>query len=501
MSPRGRVVTLLSAALLLAGSVPSRGLYNEPGLLLVCLGTCLAGWAICAPESVERALRGYWLRPVLAASGPLALVVTLLTWQPPPPAFAQLAWALTLAGLLLAVRLHPAQRPVEVGDVLPGLLFASAGVGWLSLKLAFIERPQAFLQLWLSWLGAWLLTAVLLAPGVRRRGAPLWLALVLGCGALVHGLPIVASPEPVHDAWTDVKYGTEALLHGRNPYNVPMPSPYRSEHARRFALYNEQHPDNSPWYPPGTPVSCLPVVALGLDHRWTFVLAWLGLGALAAAVCGRREERALWAGALVLLPCASFTSEQAFVDPLLGWWFAAGLLTGVPLAGGLLLALATTAKQSSLLLCAAMALRWRHSRVALTAWLGGTAALVLPCWLGAPRGFRQAVITGMLAIGFWPGSLCLPGFLWQRLGLLVPARGAMLVFLTVGALAAWRRRGSVGGLLAAAGFAHALANVLNNRALINYYELAAALLLLAAATNQGRHPVSDRTAAEIGWRP
>jgi hypothetical protein len=487
--------------MVLGAITPTRGFYHpatEAGadrcLLILVLATVLAGAVVWRPEAFDRCLRHRLARPLLAGLGPLWLLAGFIAHPPPIPDYAPLAWSVALGGLGLAV-ISRRSGPASLGDVLPGLLFWACGAAWLTKRpLVFVENQPAFFALWLTTLAAWLTSLLLLLPGLAQRlsRGPVLLGLLLAFGLAVHGGAIIASPDPVHDAWTDVKYGTQAMLRGEDPYVVDKPSPYYTEHARRFALHRDIDENHTPWYPPGCVLSSLPAVALGLDHRWMLTLAWLGMALLAARQtrrwCADASVGPLLAGLLLLFQTAGFSSEQAYVDAYLGFWFTAGMVVAAPLAGGLLLALAITAKQSSMLLWAAIYYRWRGRRPALAAAIIGSAAIVLPFYFWSPPHFMHDVVTGMLGIGLWPETLCLPGFCAQHLGVILPARPMMALFLVVGWLAARRRQGSLAGLLTAAGFAHLLANMLNERALLNYYELAAALLLIGAAAESDFTP-------------
>jgi uncharacterized membrane protein len=216
-----------------------------------------------------------------------------------------------------------------------------------------------------------------------------------------------------------------------------------------------------------------------------FVAAWLVLALLAlvqAGQAGLGPWRAVLLAGLVLLPVsASFTAEQGWFDVLVGVLFVVAMLPAQR-GAGVALGLCLTVKQSALFLLPAAVARWWWRRPQVLAVALGVALLVsVPFVLWGPADFWRDVASGHLMTGVRGNAICWPALLLQTWDASVPGGPLLLLAWLLAMAAAWAARGSPGRLTVAAGFAMLAFNLLNRRAMYNYYEVAVALLLAGAA--------------------
>src|SRR5205823_8329348 len=80
-----------------------------------------------------------------------------------------------------------------------------------------------------------------------------------------------ASPDPVIDVYALARDNADHFLHGRNPYQHDIDSPYDTERAYSFGI--QDPPDPRPAaYPPHGFLAAVPFRLLGADARWPNVI-------------------------------------------------------------------------------------------------------------------------------------------------------------------------------------------------------------------------------------
>ncbi|MCC7491909.1 MAG: hypothetical protein IT204_06160 [Fimbriimonadaceae bacterium] len=473
-----KAVGLLGAAAVLRGGLVNLGFYAPAALAWVLVGTLLAALAGLAPAACERALSGRWARPLLRAVGPVALLWTAVAAAAaarPSPLVAP-SGLLALLGLALALLRRPADETAR-SAVASGLLLWAPGLALLRGTLLHVEREAAVASVvWGSLLGVALGLWALAQPRCRAL-LPLGLAAAL----LIRGGVIVASPDPLIDVQAWLRQAPEALLRGENPYAMRLDSPYGTPRARRAGIHDAADPD-PPTYPPGMILLGLPAAA-GLDPRWVVAAGWL----LLAALLGRREPSLVLVG---LFPTAAFCTEQAWFDGLLALCLALALRrpgAAAGVAGGAALLI----KQPAVLLLPALT-RWfgrdRRPWLALLLTVGG---VTLPFLLWSPGDYWHDVVSGHWQIGLKANALGLPAW-WAARGGHWPQPLGLLLALALAVGAAWRAGSPAAAVAWAAAVGLLGFNLLTGRAYVNFYEAAAAMLLLAAALpEEARAPEGD----------
>ncbi len=472
-----RAAALLGGAVVLAGCLPTSGFYSAEGLLLVAVGTALAAWAVARPGDLIGLDTGLWPRRGLRAVGPALLLWTTsgptTTCQPLSAAWP--LWLAAVVGLLPAVLAAREDEPLTRALAVGLLLWAPGAALWQT-HLMYVDRPAAETVVGLAWwlavgLGLVGLLPLPATPLVRRA----WLGAALSLGLLVRAGALVASPDPVIDVYAWLVQAPRALASGRNPYAMRLASPYDTPRARHYGS-NTPADDDPPTYPPGIILHALPAAA-GVDPRWVLVAAWFALTGLTLAAGRGAAHPAV--GLLLLLPTVTFTAEQAWFDILLAVWFTAGLWWP-PGRGGLAWGLALTVKQTGVFLLPAMIAARYAERRRWTALAATVAAVVGPFVLWSPSDFWHDVVAGHLGTSVRLDALCLPVWWHLNLGWDLPAEPLLLLVVAVASLVAWRARTSRPGTAVAAAVGLLVFNLLNRRAMLNYYEVAVALLVVGA---------------------
>lgn len=483
--PGARAATMAAGALLLAGCLPTLGFYSLGAVITVGFGTVAALLAVLCPGACDRGLATVHGRRALRALGPVLLLLSAyhhaLDAQP-----SRLVAPLGLLafGLLVAALLGSPKDETPLRAVLPGLLIWSPAAALLETRLMYVEVPAGSAAILYGWL-----TGLMLACGLawcRRetRLASGLVAALLLLGVVVRGGAIIASPSPVIDVYALLEQRPRDLLRGENPYTAALASPYRTPRAVRFRVATMDADDDPPWYPPGFLLLGVAAKLVHVDPRWWLPLAWT-VAALAAARWGRRSgrprEAGLIAGCLALLPSASFTAEQSWMDPVWVVLMAASLAPLAPVAAGALAGLGLTVKQTAMLVLPAVVLRWRGERRVAAVALGVAAAVCLPFVLWSPAAFFSDCLLGFLARDLPATGLCVPAAFLNLTGWAVPTLPLTLLGATAAVGLAWGARDSRPRLVAAAGAGVAVFSVLNKYAFMNFYEAATLLLYLGAA--------------------
>ncbi|MCD6360976.1 MAG: DUF2029 domain-containing protein [Armatimonadetes bacterium] len=488
MNNSARAVATLAAAVLMAACMPTLGFLSTEAVALVLAATALAGLAVFAPERCERMLRHEWALRALRALGPAGLVVAAyrdaLAARPAPvgPYLGLIGFAALVAGLL-----RRADDETPLGALLPGLVLWCAGAGLLYTKLMFVENTTGVVAVTFAWVGAAALACVMFPPLVTRRPTARLLVFLaaLGLGAMLRGGAIVASPNPVIDVYSVLDQTPRALLRGENPYRCRIVSPYGTERARRFRMSTKRARSDIEFYTPGIILLETPLAALWLDPRWLMAATWLLAGAAifvwASRQASLRAHAAHLAAVALLLPSAGFTAEQSWVDPVFGLLFALGMLPLSPIPAGALLGVGVTVKQTALALLPAAVIGWRRSPRALAALALTALAITLPFLVWDPGEFMKDCFLGYASEPIRANAVTLPALVLRATGRALPATPLTAIALALGVLAAWRARSSAARLVAAGAFALCALNVLAKWAYMNYYEVAAMLLIFAAA--------------------
>ncbi len=481
-----RAAAAAGGAIVLAGCLPTLGFYSLEAVVTVALGTVAAVLAVAAPGSCDRALATRHGRRLLRALGPVLLLMSAYrhALEPQPGVLVAPLGLLAFILLVIALLRSPADDS-PLGALLPGLAVWSPAAALLETRLMYVEVAPAAAVVTSGWLAGLALVPVLLwSAGRQRIVRSASLVAILAVGIVVRGGAIVASPDPVIDVYSLLQQKPRDLLRGDNPYLTELTSPYGSERARRFRMGTQAAETDPPWYPPGFVLLGTVTTLLRVDPRWWLPLAWTVAAVFSARLgsdaIGRREA-GLVAGCLALAPAASFTTEQAWMDPVWAVLMAAALATPTPLAAGLLAGLGLTVKQTAALLLPAVLLAGRHSlRVGLVAAVVA-AVLVLPFLFGSPGEFLDDCLFGFLARDLPATGLCLPAAILRLTSLTVPSLPLTGLGIAAAVGLAWIARADPPRLVAAGGAGLAVFSLLNKYAFMNFYEVATMLLYLSAA--------------------
>lgn len=487
MNEAARVVAVLAAALIIAGCMPTLGFLSTEAVGLALLGTVLVAVALWAPQVCERVLERPWALRLLRVVGPAGLVLAAyrdaLGPQPQPlgPYLGLLGFAALVVGLLTK-----RTEETSLSALLPGLVLWCAGAGLLYTRLMYVENTVGITAVSLGWILAVVIAAgMMFLPRAGNRATSLALITVLlVLGGAVRGGAIVASPRPVIDVYSVLDQTPKALLRGENPYAYRVISPYGTERARRFRVSGKEPEANLEFYTPGIILLQTPLAAAWLDPRWLMTGAWLLAGLLVFRQASRQEKLRAnaphLAAVLLLLPSASFTAEQAWVDAVFGLLFGVGMLPIAPILAGVVLGWAVTVKQTALALIPAIVAGWHRSRAALAACAVTVLAITLPFLFWDPGEFLHDCFLGYAALPIFANAVSLPAWLLRATNWRAPGLPLTALALMLGVLAAWRGRGSSARLLLAGGFSLLALNLLAKWAYLNYYEVAALLLVFAA---------------------
>lgn len=504
MNDGARAVVVLAAALVMTACMPTLGFLSTEAVILVCVGVALAGVAVFAPDLCGRLLAGEWALRGLAAVGPAGLVVgayrDALTARPT-------LWAayLGLIGFVAVVAglLRRTENQTPLGALVPGVVLWCAGEGLLYTKLMYVESPLGASVVSVAWIAAVVVGATMcllppawvfgrlpgpdtdpVRPARAAAIAVVLIVLLIGLGGAVRLGAIIASPNPVIDVYSVLDQTPRALLRGENPYRYQIVSPYGTERARRFRITQSADP-NVEIYPPGIIILGTPLAAIGADPRWLLVVCWLVVGVLVArhawSDAALRPHAPVLVGALMLLPSASFTAEQAWIDPAYVAFFLLGMAMTQPVAAGLLFGFGLTVKQTAICVLPAMLIHVWHTRAARVAMVLCFAAVVLPFLIWDAGEMLRDVVLGFAQKSVHENALSLPGLVLATTGYSLPSVPLVLVALALGVFATWRARGSTARLVAAAGFTVAVFSLLSKYAYMNWYEGACVILLVAAA--------------------
>lgn len=310
-----------------------------------------------------------------------------------------------------------------------------------------------------------------------------------------------ASPDPVVDVYALARDNADHLLHGRNPYQHDIVSPYGTERAFSYGLQEPTDPRPAA-YPPHVFLAAVPFRFFGADPRWPNVI-----GDLIAAVAvfgvamkrGRPLTAYLAASTWLFIPQSAFIIEQAWFEPMLGGLFGLGFwlteYSGVrKWVGYIFLGLGLTAKQFGLPLLPALAWPHRKEWLPLLAGLAIGGLVILPFLWWSPHDFIDVVLTKHLGRPPQYHSITVASAIFHFAGPeVVPDRKWFwLAALVLIGLVSWRtpRHGAATAL--GLGTALMIFSTFHTQGFPNYFYLVEYLWLLAAV---GLLPIQPSRAA------
>jgi len=317
----------------------------------------------------------------------------------------------------------------------------------------------------------------------RVRRIAVWTAAA-SATALLLATPI-AMPRPVIDVWVLTQTSVQALLHGVHPYTVTAPDIYGGGYD--FGYTTRVYP-----YMPLTLLVNAPAVALLRDYRFALALCFPITVALFRAA-GRRlavddHTVDVLTLALALQPRLAFVVGAGWLEPMLVTTAALFVYLSARDPGGIGAAtsflLLPALKQyvvGPVLIFLAMRPRRRSAAIGALIAVATVAPFLVWNW--------QATIAGILAIprqmrapdAFRSDSTSLTALVAQLSGVRAgPWLGAVAQLVAGGAAWAMLRGRGLAGLLLASALSLLASFLLGTQAFVNYYALAAALLLFAA---------------------
>ncbi len=277
----------------------------------------------------------------------------------------------------------------------------------------------------------------------RHVGFVLFAAAAVAFAAFL-AIELRGSPNPVMDVWSINTEATQALLDGENPYKLVYSDIYKQAGQPGYG-YEPRY-----IYLPGLLLHLAPVVAIGLDPRWTSLLA-ITAGLLMTAWHLRRSGGNARLS-ILCLPAVSaciifwfhggqvFLLEQAWPECLILAYIVLAALTWyrAPWAAGVALTLALTLKQTTWF-CApflvALAIKQRRWRL-IAGVAAGVGVLTLPFFLWHPGAFFQNVVMDLLLKAPRPDGLSWAAVLLRTYPTASPLATAVSVLLYGGAV--WR---------------------------------------------------------------
>lgn len=308
---------------------------------------------------------------------------------------------------------------------------------------------------------AWVAVALALTL-LTPRSLPWRFPALIGVFLLMGVVLLLSTPAPGIDVWLFQYKGADALLHGKNPYELVFPNIYGHD---RFYGPGMLVGGKVVVYPYTPLVALLDALSLlAGDVRW-----FLLLSVAAAAWCIRRLGSEVAALFVLFHPMTFFVVSTAWTEPLtLAAWAALLAFPGGVLAGVLL----STKQYTPLFL-----LPWKPRRHSLVG-LAVAAAIALPFFLWNPHEFWRDVVVAQFLQPFRPDALSLLAGFARWTGRQLPSA---LGFAAAAAVLWFGRRRPV-AQQAAAAFLFLLLG--SKQAFCNYYWLASGMFAAAAAQEQ-----------------
>jgi hypothetical protein len=396
---------------------------------------------------------------------------------------------------------------------LPALLVAALGLllsgfAIFQTSLWYVERESARQAVdFLAGAGFLLTTTLVLdltAPQERRRGFGLRLALLFLAGLGLRGAAVMASPDPIIDAYSWLTHAPEHVLHGVNPYTAEYPSPYTTERAVQHGMASVASAEpvyaRYPAYPPLPILIALPFSAGRLDVRYANVVCDV-IAALALFLAARQRGRpligALLAGTYLNLPHVPFLMENCWYEPMLAALLGFGLLLieRGSSAGYVVLGLGLTGKQFGVPLLAPLLRSRGRQWWKVLAGVGlALAAVTIPFFWWAPHDFLDIVLFSHLARPVVTNSMTLHSACHDLLGTDLPSIALWVPAALLIGWVAWKTPRDGAEAAWWTGTALLIFFLFHAQGFINYYYLCEYLMLLGIAALA---PEEDR-AAQLG---
>jgi 4-amino-4-deoxy-L-arabinose transferase-like glycosyltransferase len=334
--------------------------------------------------------------------------------------------------------------------------------------------------------------AMWLVGRTSHRGQFAGLCALLVIHLLMGIWVIHASPAPNSDVWIFQQQGSQALLHGVDPYAITTFPDLYGPGSPYYApgLVENGHLTFGFIYPPLSLLMALPGYVVGGDHRYAQLVAMSAATLLIAYI---RPGRVALIAALLLLftPRVFLVLDQGWTDPFVVLLLAATVFLAVrshsftSIALGLLIAV----KQTMVLALPLGALLLRSIRV--RDWRGiswqaaAVAAVVsLPLilwnvdaflWSAVELHITQPFRADSMSYVAWLGHNGQPGLpLWLGFAMLVPA----------GALVLWRAARTPAGFAASTAIVLLVFFVFSKQAFVHYFYLVIGCLCCAIAAMQ-----------------
>jgi hypothetical protein len=299
--------------------------------------------------------------------------------------------------------------------------------------------------------------------------------------------------KPDIDVFMFQQAGSEALVQGRNPYEVRFPSvyPYGTPfYGRQVVDRNNQLLYGFP-YPPLSLLLVVPGFFFGGDIRFAHVVAVALTAVLMVAACPGRWA-ALVASLFLLTPRVFFVIEQSWTEPLLAFMFSLVMFCalrwrrGLPYALGLFFA----TKQYTVIAVPLVWLLttgpngWRQFRIILTKAAAVVVAVCLPFVVWNPVAFVRDVVVFQFLQPFRGDALSYLAWIKNQYpGFRVRAWTPFVGVIPAIPFSIWRCGRTPAGFAAATTVVFLLFFAFNKQAFCNYYyfEIATACWAAVAA--------------------
>lgn len=410
------------------------------------------------------------------------------------PAFQLLA--LAIAAFVLAAAVPPTKFIESLPAKVTIFLLAFCVLSQV-LTIPLHNQRYVVVNWGASAVGALALLQVLDVPKLRT---PL-IAATLIVFSVVASLAFLRNwKDPQIDVFLFQQHGADALLHGRNPYTMRLPSLYGQMHYGRGVVDANNLLTFGFPYPPLSLLMVLPGYVIGGDSRYVDVIAVAATaGLMAAAWPGRWNG--LMAALFLLTPTVFFVLQRSWTEPLLLLAFSVVMFcalrwrAALPYAFGLFLA----TKQYTFL---AIPLVWllleeprsfRQLATFLTKSALVAVAISLPFFLWNPTEFYRSVVLWQLLQPMRQDALSY--LIWfHEMHPRIPIYPTWTPFAAVIPVMVFcLRRGpyTPAGFAAAVTLVYVVFFATNKQAFCNYYYLVIGTACWAAAAVAP--PVADRT--------
>ncbi|HEV3474325.1 MAG TPA: hypothetical protein VG602_03055 [Actinomycetota bacterium] len=343
------------------------------------------------------------------------------------------------------------------------------------------------------------LGAIFGARSLARILFPLLIVIYLLAGVWI----IRSSPDPPIDVHVVHQDSIDALVAGRNPYEITFPNIYGHERFYGPGMVQDGRVQFGFQYPPLSLLLSAPGKLVAGDFRYAHLVAGAIAGAL---IAGARPGRVATAAATLFLftPRTFFIIEQGWTEPLMLMLLAAVSFAAVrrwafsPYMAGALVA----SKQYAVWFLPLVVLLRRTTSMReavkeLARALGVALAVTLPFFLWGPRAFLYDLFTVQARLPFREEGLTFLS-LWSRLtGDVPPSWIGWLIAAGAVALVLLRAPRTASGFGAGGALVLALFFAFNRSAFANYYYFVLGSLWIAVAAGSVASP---RARSQSGLR-